>query len=181
MSPSILHEMTTYDDRETTAHNIESRRGATWCWNAALQLVRSPTARECPQAVPLLRVQYSQANVPNKMAVQCESWNVLARSSTVVMASNPVRKRNVCVNFVFALFEGLILLPPKQWGHDFESQQRNGCMCFRLLHLFSCVPIRIATSWSPIQGVLQTACRIQKLKKLPRANEGQYSRNNHNI
>jgi hypothetical protein len=45
-----------------------------------------------------------------------------------------------------------------------------------------CVVLRvgsgIATGWSPVQGVQQTAYRIKKLKNLPRPNKGLYSNNN---
>jgi hypothetical protein len=32
--------------------------------------------------------------------------------------------------------------------------------------------IGLATGWSPVQGVLQNVCRIKKLKKQPRPNNG---------
>jgi hypothetical protein len=41
------------------------------------------------------------------------------------------------------------------------------------LRLFCvCVGSRLATGWSPVQGVLPTVYRIKKLEKRPRPNKG---------
>jgi hypothetical protein len=43
------------------------------------------------------------------------------------------------------------------------------CVCVVL-----CVGSCLATGWSPVQGVLPTACRIKELKKRPRSNKKDY-------
>jgi hypothetical protein len=51
---------------------------------------------------------------------------------------------------VFARFE--------RWDRGFESHSRHGCLCVRLFCV--CVVLRVggrlATGWSPVQGVLPT-------------------------
>jgi hypothetical protein len=46
-------------------------------------------------------------------------------------------------------------------------------VCVRLFYVcvFLCVGSCLATGWSPVQGVLPTVCRVEKLKKLPRSSK----------
>jgi hypothetical protein len=55
-----------------------------------------------------------------------------------------------------------------RWNCRFESHSRHKCLCAFIL----CVGSGLATSSSPVQGVLTTVYRIKKLKKRPRSNKG---------
>jgi hypothetical protein len=52
------------------------------------------------------------------------------------------------------------------------TQGINICVCLFCI----CVVLRacsgIATDWSPVEGVLQTVCRVRKLRKRPRSKKG---------
>jgi hypothetical protein len=60
----------------------------------------------------------------------------------------------------------------EHWDRGFESHSRHGCMCTFILCMLLRVGSGLATGWSPVQRVLQTAYRIKKLKKRPRSNRG---------
>jgi hypothetical protein len=64
------------------------------------------------------------------------------------------------------------LRPLEHWDRGFESHWRYGCMCAFCGCVVLCVGSGLATGWSPVQGFIPTAYRINKLKKPPRFNRG---------
>jgi hypothetical protein len=61
--------------------------------------------------------------------------------------------------------------PLEHWDHGFESHSRHGCLCVCLFCVSAvlCAGSRLATGWSPVQGVLPNVYRIKKLKNKPRS------------
>jgi hypothetical protein len=53
------------------------------------------------------------------------------------------------------------------WAHGFESHSRHGCLCLFSDCVLLFVGSGLATAWSPFQGVLPFACRINKFWKRP--------------
>jgi hypothetical protein len=69
----------------------------------------------------------------------------------------------------------------EHWGRGFEIRTRHGCLYCVYLFCVCVVPCTgrgLATGWSPVQGIVPTVYRFEKLKKLPRPNRGLYKHNN---
>jgi hypothetical protein len=59
----------------------------------------------------------------------------------------------------------------ERWDRGSESHSRHGCLCAFILFVVLCVGSGLATGRSPVQGVLPTVYKIEKLKKRPRSNK----------
>jgi hypothetical protein len=70
------------------------------------------------------------------------------------------------------------LRPLKHWRCGFKSHSTHGWMSVYYVYVVLYVGRGLATGWSPVQGILPTEYRSEKLKKRQRPNKGLWSHNN---
>jgi hypothetical protein len=68
----------------------------------------------------------------------------------------------------------------ERWNREFDSHSRHRCLYYVRLSCLCCSFLGrgLAIGWSPVQGVLPTACRVKKSKNRPRPNKWLYNNNN---